>query len=171
MFGAIDKRLIAAAVLLAWLVFLAIQIVRSLGGGMPHAPELTYFAPIGAKINRARQLDEAFSSAMIPRFKPPKATSDPFYTPPPPAPPPAPPPSNTKQLELLYQGFVNSSQGEKKAFVMVGDKLVVGGVGTKVVLNYLIAGISPTVLSLKDDSGKELPLSFNAKMPIQVPAQ
>lgn len=156
-----------SALLLAWLAFLAFQIVRNLGGGAPAPPEVSVFAPIGARINRGRQLEQTFSTTLYSDFKPARNMSNPFYSIPF-VPPPPPDPPTTRPVDLLYQGFFVSSQGVKKAYVLVGDQLVIGPVGSKVVAQYLIAGIAPGAMMIKDGAGKELTVNFNTKTQVVV---
>jgi len=154
--------------LLAWLVFLAYQIARNLDGGAPEPPALSFLAPIGAKVDRGHQIEQTFSTSFFSDFKPARNMSNPFYSIPF-VPPPPPDPPTTRRVDLLYQGYFVSSQGEKKAYVLVGDQLVIGGIGTKVAAQYLMGGISPGALILKDLAGKELTVSFNAKTQVVVP--
>jgi hypothetical protein len=168
MFGTYDKRSLLSALLLVWLAFLAYQIVRNLGGRTPAPPNVSFFAPIGAKVDRGHQMEQLFSTALYGDFKPARNMSNPFYSIPFVAPPPPDPPT-TRQVNLLYQGYFVSSQGEKKAYVLVDSQLVIGGMGSKVVAQYFMSGISPSALVLKDGAGKELKVNFNAKTQVVVP--
>lgn len=168
MFGTSDKRSMPSMLLMAWLAFLAYQIAINLGGGTPAPPTLSFFAPIGSKVDRGHQIEHTFSTSFYSDFKAARNMSNPFYSIPF-VPPPPPDPPTTHPVDLLYQGYFSSSQGDKKAYVMVGDQLVIGGIGTKVVAQYLMGGISPSALILRDLTGKELTVSFNAKTQVVVP--
>jgi hypothetical protein len=157
-----------SALLLAWLGFLAYQIVRNLDGGMPQQPTLSFFKPIGTTVDRGQQIEETFSTGFYKDFKPARNMSNPFYSIPF-VPPPPPDPPTTKPVDLLYQGYFVSSQGEKKAYVLVGDQLVIGAIGSKVVAQYSMSGISPGALLLKDGAGKDLTVNFNIKTQVVVP--
>lgn len=165
-----DKRSMISVLLLAWLGFLACQIAGNLGGASPEPPALSLFTPIGTKVNRGRQLEQTFSTAFYADFKPARNMSNPFYSIPF-VPPPPPDPPTTRRVELLYQGYFAGSQGEKMAYVLVGDQLVVGGIGSKVVAPYMMGGITPAALVLKDGTGRELMVNFNAKTQVVVPIQ
>lgn len=168
MFGTYDKRSLLSVFLLVWLAFLAYQIVRNLGDRTPAPPNVAFLAAIGAKVDRGHQIEQIFSTTLYNDFKPARNMSNPFYSIPF-VPPPPPDPPTTRQVELLYQGYFVSSQGEKKAYVLVDNQLVIGGVGSKVVSQYFMNGISPAALVLKDGAGKELKVNFNAKTPVVVP--
>ncbi len=168
MLGTYDKRSMLSALLLAWLAFLAYQIVRNLDGGMPQQPTLSSFQPIGTTVDRGQQIEETFSTGFYREFKPARNMSNPFYSIPF-VPPPPPDPPTTKLVELLYQGYFASSQGEKKAYVLVGDQLIIGTTGSKVVGQYSMGGISPGALMLRDGAGNEFMVNFNAKTQVVVP--
>jgi hypothetical protein len=171
MFGLIEKRLILAALVLAWLGFLAYQVGSRLGGALPAPPNLTSFAPLTAQMNHARQVQDALSLAPFASLKPAKSTRNPFYPNPKQPPPPPPPPPSTRKIEVLYQGFFMNSQGEKRAYIQVADQLVTGPVGTKVVANLVVADIALRTLTLKDSAGRPTVLDFNVKKAIEIPVQ
>jgi len=85
--------------------------------------------------------------------------------------PPTPPPPKTRKAEVLFQGYFMTSHGEKYAYLMVDNKLLVGMVGTKAVANLSVADMNPAGLTLKDDTGKETFLPFNTKQNVEVPVQ
>jgi hypothetical protein len=170
MIGSLEKRLIAAGLLLAWLGVILVRVVMQFGGALPVRPNLPDNSPVGARVHRAGQVESPYSLAVFASFKPARNLSNPFYpNPAQPAPPPTPP--LTRSIDVLYQGYYMTSQGVKQAYITVGDRLVIGPTGAKVVANLVIADISLRTLTLQDGTGKKLVLDFMAKKPVEVPAQ
>ncbi|MCL5096576.1 MAG: hypothetical protein M1608_03385 [Candidatus Omnitrophica bacterium] len=160
-----------AIVALAWTGIVIYSAARHWGGHVPAPPDLSSFGAGVISSNRARQVEAAFAWTSLTNLQPAVNLNDPFFpTPgqPAPAPPAAPAPS-TRKVDLLYQGYYSTSQGEKRAYVLVGDQLLVGPIGTKVLANLVISDISLRTLTLKDDVGKEIRLNFDAKTTLEIP--
>jgi len=81
---------------------------------------------------------------------------------------PAPPPP-TKRVELLYQGRITSSAGESRAYVRLGDTLLILTNGAKVVADHVIVEIGLRRLVITNAVGTNI-LEFNVRKPLEVPA-
>ena len=171
MLSFLEKRLIMAFLILIWLVWMIERFAHHWGGSTAVPPNLSSFTPMATRVNRARQIEEVLSVGYRTGLKPAQNISNPFYpnpTPPPPPPPP-PPPVTTRKVELLYQGYYVTSRGEKKAYLLVGDQLLVGTPGAKVTGPLVIVDIGARALRLKDAAGKETVLDFNVKKSVELP--
>lgn len=169
MWGTFEKRLLAGTatlIWLGWMMFQTIWQIWGLGSWLQNMPTPAQTLPL----HRSRHIAESFSTTIPGAFKPAKDLQNPFY-PNPSQPPPAPAPVVTRQVPLSYQGFFAASSGEKRAYVQVEAKTVVGPVGTQVVAGYAISEITPGALTLTDAAGKKLTLDFRASKAIDVPIQ
>ncbi len=81
-------------------------------------------------------------------------------------PPPAPP--TTMKVSLTYQGFFETADGRKLAYVKVADKQVIGTRGTIVSADYAIAGIDLKTLTIRNAAQTNV-LNFNTPTDIEVP--
>jgi hypothetical protein len=81
-----------------------------------------------------------------------------------------PPPPPTKRVELLYQGCFESSDGIRKAYVRLGDQLLVLTNGAKVVADHLVQDIGLDVLTLTNAAKVTNLLPFNLQTNLEVPA-
>ena len=168
MFGPIEKRLVWSIVLLAWLGMIIGEVVKYMSNRVQDPPPLS--STLGAKVNRAKQLETLFDLTDALKFRPARNLGNPFY-PNPAQPAPPPPPPTTRAVDSLYQGCFSNSQGVKYAYVTVADQLYVRTLGTKVIADYVVEDISIGALTLKDSLGKVVVLPFNVKKPLALPAQ
>ena len=109
-----------------------------------------------------------FSPSALPRLKAGTNTVNPFFTTyfRPPAPPP---PVTTRRIELSYQGYFQTPNGAKQAYVMVGTNLVVGPSGTKLVADLSVADFNLTALTIKRGQTQEIVVPFRVKKEQEVP--
>ncbi len=170
MFGPIEKRLLWSIVLLAWLGMMIGEVLKYMSTRLPARPNISSFATMGAKVNRAKQLETAFASIDSIKLRPARNLENPFY-PNPTQPPPQPPAPPTRSVECTYQGSFTDSQGQKWAFVSVADQLSVKTIGARVIADFAITDIGQGGLSLKDSYGKVGVLPFKTKKPVTIPAQ
>lgn len=103
---------------------------------------------------------------------PPPPPSPPPPPPPPepapPAPPPPPPPPSTREVVLRYQGFFETTEGVRKAYLHREDALIVLTAGDPVIDQWKVARIDPRALILTGPEGEELLLDFNREKKIEV---
>ncbi len=100
---------------------------------------------------------------------PPPPEPEPDPEPEPPPPPPPPPPPTTKEVAVRYQGFFETAEGVRKAYVQKEDNLVLLGADDPVVGKWKIARIESRALWLSDGNGEELQLEFNKQKKVTVP--
>jgi hypothetical protein len=85
-------------------------------------------------------------------------------TPPPPPPPPGPPP--TPPINLKYYGYsTKRSDGEKKAFFLDGEEIIVAAEGEIIKKQYKIVRIGVTSVQMEDTASKStqtLPIQQDA---------
>ena len=165
----IERDQAVAALLLAGLAALLVFVALNLGGTLPVLPR-----PKARPASAPSTVPVAAVSGLLdapppPHWNPTNQILSPFHTtyyiPPPPQPP------TTRKVELTYQGSVKSADGRERAFVKVGDALLVATNGTKVVADYAIATIALRSVLLTNAAGATNLLLFNAKKEIEIPAK
>jgi hypothetical protein len=166
-----SHRFFAIGLLAGLLVLLAL-FLAGLGGDVPELPRLS-----GERTNRFSQthsarMEEIFTADRVTRFSGMTAGANPFYTtyfdPPEPAPPGQAP--STRKVRVLYQGFFESANGEKQAYVRIDDELKIGGPGTVLVADLVIAGVGLRSLVLTNAEAETNVLSFSREQELEVPA-
>ena len=175
-----EKSLLLVSGILLGAVLVLFLTVRNLGGNIPKAPQLTNPPATSLDISTNEQIKEIFSKVTFAKLKPATNAVNPFFTayfkppappPPPPAPTPPPPPPTTRKVELFYQGFLQGALGERRAFVLVGTNLLVGPIGTKVIADFKVTGISLEGMTLKNGKTTEVVVPFRAKKDVEVPVE
>jgi hypothetical protein len=169
MFGLIEKRLLAAALTAICLLYITARMLPELRWQSLQRPNLAANTAVGSRVNRAKQIEDLFFSKTPLKLKPARSMSSPFFPNPEQPAPPAPPPL-TQDIPVLYQGFFQTSGGDRKACVLVGDKTVVGGVNTKITGTYVITEIALASLTIKDSLGKVAVLPFRTAKAVTIPA-
>jgi hypothetical protein len=114
-------------------------------------------------------IDALFAATVPAQLAPPPKTLNPFYTTyyqPPPSKPPT-----TRKVGLTYQGFFETTGGQKQAFLKVDDQLFVGPVGAKVVADLVVNNIALRTMTLTNSAAKTNVLEFNARQELEVPVQ
>jgi len=168
--GLEKSRFVAGALILGLAVLLFFA-VAGLGSRLPAFPSGKY--PIIGSIVDAplEQIDALQNVSSWPRLDAKQNTSNPFFTmhfqPPPPPPPPK--PATSRKVDLTYQGFFETPVGGRHAFVKVGDGLVVGPAGTKVVADLMVKEMNLRTLTMTNQSAQTNLLEFNQKKTIEVP--
>lgn len=99
--------------------------------------------------------------------EPPPPEPEPEPEPEPPPPPP-PPPVLTKKVPLRYQGFFETTAGERRAYLRKEETLMVLTVDDKVVDAWTVVSIGNRELLLSDGNGGELRLDFNEPKEVEV---
>lgn len=173
-----NSRVFSIALLIAALVLLVLA-ASDLGGELPNRAGLKSRPSPPDATMLSRKIEALFSPATLQALRPATNGASPFYTthfqplaaPPPKTPDPTPAPAKpaTKKIQLTYQGVYQTAAGEKKAFVKVGDGLVVGTVGAKVVADWAVAEIALRTLILKNTASQTNILNFNVPKEIEIP--
>ena len=172
MYSLVKDRWLTAA-LQTGLVILLVLVLKDWGGQLPVFPNLKRRpVPLSQAVPVGR-IEALFSAASLAQMMPATNAANPFFTAhfrPPPAPPP-PPPATTRKVELIYQGFFQVESGSKYAFIKAGDSLVTGPVGTKVVADWVVAGIELNTVALTNNAAQTNLLQFNAKKEVEIPVK
>lgn len=170
-----NSRALLLALLFGALVLLVL-VASELGGELPNRAGLKPRPYTPDVTGLARKIEALFSPGTLNTLRPATNGVSPFYTthfqppPPPPAPPPAPTPTPTSvKIRLTYQGLYQSAGGEKKAFIKVGEGMVAGVVGAKVVADWSVAEIALRTLILKNPASQTNLLEFNVPKEIEIP--
>ena len=74
-------------------------------------------------------------------------------------------------MPLLYQGIAQSSAGEKRAFLKVGEQQLVLTNGQEVLPGFILAEFSLKAATLQHTNQTNLVLPFGQQKEIEVPAQ
>lgn len=164
-----ERHLLLALACLVCVSVLLFLLLSQLGGKIPERPALPSFAFRSFKSVKTAPITELLSSRIYGRLQPATNQANPFYSIQ--LFPPTPPPPKTRKVEVVYQGFFSTSHGEKFAYVLTNNALLIGQVGASVVTNLNIADMNMAGLILKDPAGKEVFLPFNTKQNLEVPVQ
>jgi hypothetical protein len=87
----------------------------------------------------------------------------------PPVPPPPPPPPPTKKVLLVYQGFMESSAGQRLAFIRVGDAQQVLTNGSVILNQQVLTNYTLATATLVGTNQTNV-LNFNQPKEIEIPA-
>ncbi len=82
--------------------------------------------------------------------------------------PPAAPAATTKKVSLTYQGFFETADGRKLAYVKVADRQVIGTNGAPIEADFKIAEFDLKTLTIRSAT-RTNSLSFNTPTEIEVP--
>lgn len=80
-----------------------------------------------------------------------------------------PPPPTTRPVALTYLGYLDSSAGERRAFLQVDDAVRPFSAGARVVADHHVHRIERRTLILTNTAGVTNVLEFNVKKVLQVP--
>ena len=165
----LERDRAVAALLLAGLATLLVFVALHLGGKLPELPAPKSRPTIPRTPVPVAAVSNLLQAPPPVHWHPTNTTLSPFHTTfyiPPPAQPPT-----TRKVELTYQGSFASADGLRRAFVKVGDALLVGTNGTKVVADHAIAAIELRSVLLTNAAGATNLLLFNVKKEVEVPAK
>jgi hypothetical protein len=162
-----------AAILVGGLTLLVL-VVSDLGGKLPNRTELKSRSNSTDVAMLVHKMEATISPATLAASHLTTNGVSPFYTThfQPPAPPtktpgPVAAKPSPKKIQLVFQGVYQTAAGEKKAFVKVGDAVVVGTVGTKVVSDWTISEITLRTLTLKNAVAQTNILEFKVAKEIE----
>lgn len=168
-----NSRAFLAALMVGGLALLVL-VVSNLGGELPNRTELKGRSNSTDVAMLVRKMEATISPATLAASHLATSGVSPFYTThfQPPAPPTKTPSAvaakpAAKKIQLVFQGVYQTAAGEKKAFVKVGDAMVVGTVGTKVVSDWTIAEIALRTLTLKNSAAQTNILEFKVAKEIE----
>jgi hypothetical protein len=157
-----------AVVLLGGLATLLTFAAMSLGGSLPVLPKPNRRPANAAPAIPVGSVNALFAPPTLAQLAPPANMVSPFYTtyyqPPTPAAP------TTRKVALTYQGFVETADGQRRAFLKVDETLCVGPVGSKVVADLVVMDIGMRKLVLTNLAQTNV-LEFNARKELEVPVQ
>ena len=167
-------RWISITVVVVGLVVAVLAGLR-LGGDLPALPPITPSAqqtqkhPFDALLLRPAIARQDAEPSMM-------NESNPFYTDffkPPPQPSPAPPPPKPtmKEVEVLFQGWFESSSKEVEAFVSVGGERQIGSVDSALGDDLLLLEIHPDYIRVQSQDEKEHEIPFNKVVKLNIPLQ
>jgi hypothetical protein len=163
-----DKTWFLAALLLLGTGLGLFFLARTSGTPPPATMQIAanYTAPLGEP--HPERIQEMLAPGTVPRLAPLTNGMNPFFT----TyfqPPPAPPPITTRKVELMYQGFFETAEGGRQAFIRVGTNVFIGAPGTNVIANYSVARIEHGSLTLTNEANEPTVLNFRAKTELVVP--
>lgn len=167
-----DSRAFLVALFAAAFVLLVVAAL-GLGGKLPVRSPLKG-RPNSTDVPKlVQRMETLFAPATLTSLRPATNGPSPFYTThfqpaTPPTAKPAPAPA-AKKIQLTFQGLYQSSAGEKRAFVKVGNDVIVGTVGTKVFGDWNIADIALRDLTLKNAAAQTNVLQFNVSKEFDLP--
>lgn len=168
-----NSRAFLILLLISALVLL-VMVALELGGNLPVRSALKGRRDSTDVPKLVQRMEALFSPATLTALHPATNSASPFYTSyfqpatPAPAAKPAPAPA-AKKIQLTFQGVYQTSGGEKKAFVKVGNDLVVGSVGAKVFADWTIADIALRTLTLKNAAAQTNVLEFDVSKEFDLP--
>ena len=168
-----NSKWFSIVLFLGTLVLFALTVFE-LGGQVPNRPALNRRPNSPDATILVGKIEALFSPALVGAMRPPTNGVGLFYTTyfqPPPQPPqpviPTVPPPTTKKIQLTYQGFIG--EGDRRAFIRVGDGLFFGPVGSNVVADFVVSDIALRALILKNAASQTNLLQFNVPKEIEVP--
>jgi len=158
-----------AVLLLGGLSALLAFAVMNLGGSLPDLPKPIRRPPNAKPSIQVAGIDSLFAPTPLAQLASPPKMLNPFdttYYQPAPSKPPT-----TRKVALTYQGFFQTAEGQKRAFLNVDDKLVVGPAGSKVVADLVVMNIALRSVTLTNSTAQTNVLEFNARKEVEVPVQ
>lgn len=151
----------------AGLWFLLCLAVNSLRGKAPDFHEAQAVAKPPQSPAPVAALERLFSQGLQPPPLRDTNTLNPFFTRH--FVPPAPLPPTTRKIEVTYQGFYQTGEGQKQTIFRLGDAYVVAPVGASVVTNLIIAEATMQAMTLTNLEAQTNIVPLNVKREIVVP--
>ena len=164
-------RWVSVGVLIAGLLLTILAAMR-LGGELPDLPQIrssnqeTSKHPFQSLVNRP-------DLSKVNRWPAMRNETNPFFTDFfKPAPKPAPPPKpTTKHVEVLYQGWFESSGKELEAFVTIDNKQFSAGPAGTLGSEFTLLEIHSEFIRLKSKDEKEHRVPFSKMTSLEIPIQ
>lgn len=170
-----EKTLWLLAACAAAAVLTCALVAKDLGGRLPALPEFRPAPATNPAAWRQADFQGLFSETAFANLQPPAGTNNPFYTayfvpPPQPPPPKPPPPKLTRKVALTYQGFVQLSEGERRAYVLVGTNLHVVAPGAKLLADLVVQEVAFDALTLRGATQQAV-VPFRQTTELEVPVE
>lgn len=174
MTDALIKNPWAGGILLLGLVLLFFMVARDLGGKVPRPPDFEARLAPSREVVPVSQIEPLFQIEVGDEILALTGQDNLFHTThfiPPPAPvetpPPEPPP--VRKIEFTYHGFYRGAEGEPRAFISLGEELLVRGAGQALLEGLVLKSITFQTLTLTNAAGEKITLEFNAKKTLEFP--
>jgi hypothetical protein len=166
MLNALKRDRWIASLLLVGLLVLLVLVLRDYGVRLPRFPQPTRHSETAFIPVSDMQLDEMLAAASIPALRSTNFTS-PFFTTH--FQPPKPPAPTTRKVNMVYQGFFQSTDGDKQAFLRVDDANRTVALGRPVIADLAVSDIQTRTLTLTNSASRTNVLEFNKTVAVEVP--
>jgi hypothetical protein len=149
------------------LLVLLTLVFRDYGVGLPQFPTPGRRSePVLIPISE-NQLEGLLTPSAVPTLDP-TNLSNPFFTthfqPPKPSAP------ATRKVNMTYQGFFQTTDGDKQAFVRVDDANLTATLGRPIVADLAVSEINVHSLTLTNSASQTNVLEFNKSTSVEVPS-
>jgi hypothetical protein len=155
-----------ASLLLVGLLVLLLLVLRDYGVGLPRFPQPHRNPDSTLYPVSEQQWGEMLATTAVPRLFSTNANS-PFYTTH--FQPPTPPAPTTRLVNMIYQGYFQSTDGDKQAFVRVDDADRTVALGQALVADLAVSAIEARSLTLTNSAARTNRLEFNQSVSVEVP--
>lgn len=164
-------RWVSVGVMIAGLLMTILAAMR-LGGDLPDLPQIRSSNQEASKHPFQTLVDRPDLNG-VNRWQIMRNETNPFYTDFfKPAPKPAPPPKPTmKQVQVLYQGWYESSAKEVEAFVTIDNKKHSAILDGKLGSSFTLLEIHSEFIRLKSNDEKEHRVPFSKPTSLKIPIQ
>jgi hypothetical protein len=148
------------------LLVLLVLVLRDYGVGLPQFPRPTGPSETSLVAISENQLDDLLGTSGIPALRL-TNLANPFFTvhfqPPQPTPP------TTRKVNMTYQGFFQTTDGDRLAFVYLDDTHLTVPLGRPVVADLAVGEINTHTLVLTNGATRTNILTFNQTAAVEVP--
>jgi hypothetical protein len=148
------------------LLALLVLVLRDYGVGLPQFPRPASpaeFTPVAVSEN---QLNELLDTSGIPAM-PLTNVANPFFTSH--FQPPRPTPPTTRKVNMTYQGFLQTTDGDRLAFLRLDDAHLTVPLGRPVVADLAVGEINTLTLILTNGAARTNVLTFKQTAAVEVP--
>ena len=172
----LDRGYVLAASVFAIAGLLVVLLLGTFGGELPVLPRFVPPATVGSFGPTDNRLAQLFAPAALAVVSPITNLPAPFITafiqpPPPKPPPPEPEVKKTRKVTLTYNGYFETSTGEKRAYVVVGGVTSLLPLGAPVISDLMISNIQRLELTLKRAITQEVAVPFRGSKEVEIPAE
>lgn len=155
-----------ASLLLVGLLVLLLLVLRDYGVGLPRFPQPQRHPDTAMFPLSDQSWEEMLANAAVPRLHATNAIS-PFFTTH--FQPPKPPAPTTRLVNMIYQGYFQSTDGDKQAFVRVDDVDRTIALGQALIADLAVSAIQTRTLTLTNSAARTNLLEFNQSVSVEVP--
>lgn len=169
----VQRSLILAGLGLAVGLGVGWLVVRDLDDDLPQVPERRSGANVSPGLLPADEtIVQRFAAGAWPRAVGDTNLASVFVTtyfrPPPPPPPPV---RKTQKFQLTYQGFFETADGVRRAYVLVNDRLAILAPGARVVGDVVVGEMDRLQLRLVQAETQTVIVPFRATREVEVPVE